>query len=52
MLFLFHTTGRPKMSKLEEIIFIADYIEPYRNRADDLDIIRKLAYKDIEKKQY
>lgn len=46
---LFHTTGRPKMSKLEEIVFIADYIEPYRNRADDLDIIRKLAYKDIQK---
>ena len=37
------------MSKLEEIIFIADYIEPYRNRADNLDIIRKLAYKDIKK---
>ncbi len=46
---LFHTTGRPNMSKLEEIIFIADYIEPYRNRADNLDIIRKLAYKDIKK---
>ena len=46
---LFHTTGRPNMSKLEEIIFIADCIEPYRNRADNLDIIRKLAYKDIKK---
>lgn len=27
----YHTTGRPKMTILEKIIFIADYIEPNRN---------------------
>ncbi len=27
---LYHTTGRPNMSKLEKIIYIADYIEPNR----------------------
>lgn len=39
----YHTTGRPEMSLLEKIIFIADYIEPNRNRAKDLDKIRALA---------
>jgi len=26
----FHTTGRPEMSKLEKVIFVADYTEPNR----------------------
>jgi len=46
---LYHTTGRPNMSKLEEIIFIADYIEPFRNKTQNLEEIRWLAYIDIEK---
>ena len=29
----YHTTGRPRMSLLEKIIYIADYIEPGRERA-------------------
>jgi len=48
----FHTTGRPDMSILEKIIFIADYIEPYRNKAWDLDIIRGLAFEDINEAVY
>lgn len=28
-----HTTGKPEMSKLEMIIYIADYIEPQRDKA-------------------
>ena len=28
-----HTTGRPAMSLLEKIVFVADYIEPRRNKA-------------------
>ena len=40
------------MSKLEEIVFIADYIEPYRNKADDLDEIRSIVFVDIEKAIY
>lgn len=44
-----HTTGRPEMSLLEEIIFIADYIEPSRNPIPELDVIRQLAFIDIDK---
>lgn len=44
-----HTTGRPEMSLLEKIIFIADYIEPSRNPIPELDIIRQLAFIDIDK---
>jgi len=44
-----HTTGRPNMSLLEKIIFIADYIEPARNPIPELDLIRQLAFIDIDK---
>lgn len=43
----YHTTGRPSMSILEKIIFIADYIEPGRNKAANLREVRKLAFTDI-----
>lgn len=48
----FHTTGKPDMSLLEKIVFIADYIEPLRNKAWDLDIIRGLAFEDINEAVY
>lgn len=44
-----HTTGRPNMSPLEKIIFIADYIEPGRTKAARLDEIRKLAFVDLDR---
>lgn len=44
----YHTTGRPAMTDLEEIVFLADYIEPLRNKAANLDIVRKMAFKDIK----
>ena len=44
----YHTTGRPDMSRLEKIIYIADYIEPMRNRAKNLPLIRKLAFQDLD----
>ncbi|WMJ82334.1 bis(5'-nucleosyl)-tetraphosphatase (symmetrical) YqeK [Clostridium sp. MB40-C1] len=44
----YHTTGRRKMSMLEKIIFIADYIEPLRD-FPGVDVVRKMAYKDIDK---
>jgi predicted HD superfamily hydrolase involved in NAD metabolism len=44
-----HTTGRPGMSTLEKIIFIADYIEPGRKQAPNLAEIRKLAFIDLDK---
>ncbi len=45
----FHTTGRPQMSKLEKILYIADYIEPGRKHVTDLEAIRQLAYRDLDK---
>ena len=42
-----HTTGRPGMSMLEKIVFIADYIEPMRYKAANLDNIRTLAFINI-----
>lgn len=44
----FHTTGRPGMSLLEKIVYIADYIEPGRNHASNLDEIRKLCFEDLD----
>lgn len=42
-----HTTGKPAMNKLESIVFIADYIEPMRHRAVNIDEIRILAFTDL-----
>ena len=44
----YHTTGRPNMSLLEKIIFVADYIEPGRNMAPNLGVIRKIAFEDLD----
>ncbi len=43
-----HTTGRPDMSLLEKIIFVADYIEPSRRPIPELNLIRQLAFTDID----
>lgn len=43
-----HTTGKPNMSVLEKIVFIADYIEPNRENFDGLEKARELAYKDLD----
>ena len=45
---LYHTTGRPGMSLLEKIVYIADYIEPGRENAPNLDEVRKLSFQDID----
>ena len=44
-----HTCGRPNMSLLEKIIFIADYIEPYRKPLPRIDEIRRMAYNDLDR---
>jgi len=44
-----HTTGRPEMSELEKIIFVADYIEPGRKQAPNLAAIRKMAFHDLNR---
>lgn len=43
----YHTTGRAEMDLVEQIVFIADYIEPARSFSG-IEDIRKLAYTDIE----
>ena len=47
-----HTTGRPGMSLLEKIVYIADYIEPKRDKAPNLDFVRKLAFQDLDECMY
>lgn len=44
----YHTTGRPAMTKLEKIIFVADYIEPNRNKAPNLDRIRNVCFENLD----
>ncbi|MCH5260878.1 MAG: bis(5'-nucleosyl)-tetraphosphatase (symmetrical) YqeK [Lachnospiraceae bacterium] len=53
----YHTTGRPQMSVLEKIIYIADYIEPGRRHMkrfgdgapmERLAQIRQMAYRDLD----
>ena len=43
-----HTTGKPDMTDLEKIIFIADYIEPNRDKAPHLDELRAMAMTDMD----
>ena len=43
-----HTTGAPDMSLLDKIIFVSDYIEPGRDKAPGLPLIRELAFLDID----
>lgn len=45
----YHTTGRPGMSNLEKIIYIADYIEPTRKEHPSLLQARKIAFTDLDK---
>ena len=42
-----HTTGEPDMNTLDKIIYIADYIEPCRNKAPNLEKVRELAFRDL-----
>ena len=44
-----HTTGKPDMSLLEKIIFEADYIEPMRDKARNLAVIREIAFTDLDR---
>ncbi len=42
-----HTTGKPGMTLLEKIVYLADYIEPTRD-FEGLDELRSLAYSDLD----
>ena len=43
-----HTTGKPDMTLLEKIIYLADYIEPTRD-FPGVDTLRELAYEDLDR---
>lgn len=44
----YHTTGRANMTKLEKIIYLADYMEPSRN-FPGVDRLRKVCYEDLDR---
>jgi predicted HD superfamily hydrolase involved in NAD metabolism len=46
-----HTTGRPGMSLLEKIIYMADRVEPGRTY-EGTKRLRKLAYEDLDRAVY
>ncbi len=41
-----HTTGKPDMTRLEKILYLADFIEPTRD-FPGLDELRRLSYQDL-----
>jgi predicted HD superfamily hydrolase involved in NAD metabolism len=45
---IYHTTGRENMTRLDKIIYLADYIEPNRN-FQGVDYLRNLSYIDLDK---
>ena len=47
-----HTTGKPNMNLLEKIVYVADYIEARRDKAEDLPVIRRLAFEDLDEALY
>ena len=43
-----HTTGKPDMTLLEKVLYLADYIEPSREEFPGLKELRRLAYEDLD----
>ena len=43
-----HTTGKPGMSLLDKLLYVADYIEPERDTAPELAQFRKMAFIDLD----
>ncbi len=44
----YHTTGRPDMTKLEKIIFLADIIEPNRRMFPEMEEIRRAIFEELD----
>lgn len=48
----FHTTGKPGMTQLEKILYVADYIEPERNmdcKPHSLPAVRKECFRNLDR---
>lgn len=43
-----HTTGAAAMNLLDKILFVADYIEPHRDKAPNLPEVRTLAFENLD----
>ena len=43
----YHTTGRPGMTAIEQIVYLADYIEPGRKQIPGLSEFRKVSFSDL-----
>ena len=43
-----HTTGIPNMNLLDQILFVADYIEPNRDKAKNLTELRNHAFINLD----
>ena len=43
-----HTTGKPDMTTLEKIVYLADYTEPTRD-FDGVEELRELSFEDLDK---
>lgn len=46
-----HTTGKAGMTKFEQILYLADYMEPTR-QFDGVDELRQLAFSDLDRAMY
>lgn len=44
----YHTTGRPGMTLLEQIVFVADYMEPGRKEVPGMSEVRKVVFCDLD----
>lgn len=44
----YHTTGRPAMTQMDKIIYIADYMEPGRKELPNMNDVRYLAFHDLD----
>ena len=49
-----HTLGRPEMTRLEQIVYLADYLEPERKQKTTpcLDEIRQIAFQNLDEATY
>ena len=49
-----HTLGRPNMTALEQIVYLADYMEPERTQPTmpSLDELRKIAFQSLDEAVY
>ena len=43
-----HTTGRPSMGMISQVLYVADFAEPMRTY-DEVHVVRKFAYTELER---